>query len=167
MRRCRVFHHGTKSCGALRSGISLSAVPMLNGWWLAANAFILIVFGTNLRVIRRKSTKQPESITLRFMRDRVPCNSAFAQFLSIPKDAEDNKVSMTTKLTMPVLAIGAAKAFGANVAIIMRNAADNVTEVLIANSGHWLMDEQPSATIAAVRNFLDQKTNTQSIKPGK
>src|SRR6266403_3307191 len=46
-------------------------------------------------------------------------HSAFAQFLSIPKDAEDNKVSMTTKLTMPVLAIGAAKAFGANVAIVM------------------------------------------------
>ena len=89
-------------------------------------------------------------------------HSAFAQFLSIPKDAEDNKVSMTTKLTMPVLAIGAAKAFGANVAIVMRNAADNVTEVLIANSGHWLMDEQPTATIAAVRNFLDRKTTTQS-----
>ena len=94
-------------------------------------------------------------------------HSAFAQFLSIPKDAEDNKVSMTTKLTMPVLAIGAAKAFGANVAIVMRNAADNVTEVLIANSGHWLMDEQPTATIAAVRNFLDRKTTTQSLKLGK
>ena len=89
-------------------------------------------------------------------------HSAFAQFLSIPKDAEDNKVSMTTKLTMPVLAIGAAKAFGANVAIVMRNAADNVTEVLIANSGHWLMDEQPTATIAAVHDFLDRKTTTQS-----
>ena len=94
-------------------------------------------------------------------------HSAFAQFLSIPKDAEDNKVSMTTKLTMPVLAIGAAKAFGANVAIVMRNAADNVTEALIANSGHWLMDEQPTATIAAVRNFLDRKTTTQSLKLGK
>ena len=94
-------------------------------------------------------------------------HSAFAQFLSIPKDAEDNKVSMTTKLTMPVLAIGAAKAFGANVAIVMRNAADNVTEVLIANSGHWLMDEQPTATIAAVRNFLNRKTTTQSPKLGK
>ena len=89
-------------------------------------------------------------------------HSAFAQFLSIPKDAEDNKVSMTTKLTMPVLAIGAAKAFGANVAIVMRNAADNVTEVLIANSGHWLMEEQPAATIAAVHNFLDRNTTTQS-----
>ena len=94
-------------------------------------------------------------------------HSAFAQFLSIPKDVEDNKVSMTTKLTMPVLAIGAAKAFGANVAVVMRNAADNVTEVLIADSGHWLMDEQPTATIAAVRNFLDRKTTTQSLKLGK
>jgi pimeloyl-ACP methyl ester carboxylesterase len=89
-------------------------------------------------------------------------HSAFAQFLSIPKDAEDNKVSMTTKLTMPVLAIGGAKSFGANVAIVMRNAADNVTEVMIANSGHWLMEEQPTATIAAVHNFLDRKITTQS-----
>src|SRR5439155_7652588 len=87
-------------------------------------------------------------------------HSAFAQFLSIPKDAEDNKVSMTTKLTMPVLAIGGAKSFGANVAIVMRNAADNVTEVMIANSGHWLMKEQPTATIAAAHNFLDRKTTT-------
>src|SRR6267154_1854572 len=94
-------------------------------------------------------------------------HSAFAQFLSIPKDAEDNKVSMTTKLTMPVLAIGAAKAFGANVAIIMRNAADNVTEIMIANSGHWLMDEQPAATIAAVHDFLDRKTTTTKSSPGK
>ena len=93
-------------------------------------------------------------------------HSAFAQFLSIPKDAEDNKVSMTTRLTMPVLAIGAAKAFGANVAIVMRNAADNVTEVLIADSGHWLMDEQPTATIAAVRNFLDRKTTTNPQNSG-
>ena len=89
-------------------------------------------------------------------------HSAFAQFLSIPKDVEDNKVSMTTRLTMPVLALGAAKAFGANVAVVMRNAADNVTEVMIANSGHWLMEEQPTATIAAVHNFLDRKTTTQS-----
>jgi pimeloyl-ACP methyl ester carboxylesterase len=89
-------------------------------------------------------------------------HSAFAQFLSIPKDAEDNKVSMATKLTMPVLAIGGAKSFGSNEAVVMRNAADNVTELVIANSGHWLMEEQPAATIAAVRGFLDRKTTTQS-----
>ena len=68
---------------------------------------------------------------------------------------------------MPVLAIGGAKMFGANEAIVMRNAADNVSEVVIANSGHWLMEEQPTATIAAVHNFLGRKTTTTKSLPGK
>ncbi len=84
-------------------------------------------------------------------------HSAFAQFLSFPKDAEDNKVSMAPKLTMPVLAIGAEKSFASTQAVVMRNAATNVTEVVIPNSGHWLMEEQPTATIKAIRTFLDAK----------
>ncbi len=84
-------------------------------------------------------------------------HSAFAQFLSFPKDAEDNKVSMATKLTMPILAIGAEKSFASTQAVVMRNAATNVTEVVIPNSGHWLMEEQPTATITAIRTFLDAK----------
>jgi pimeloyl-ACP methyl ester carboxylesterase len=82
--------------------------------------------------------------------------SAFAQFLAIDqKDEADNLKAMQTKLTMPVLAIGAEKAFGANVAIQMRNTATNVQEVIVPNAGHWLMDEAPAATIAAVKNFLE------------
>ena len=84
-------------------------------------------------------------------------HSAFAQFLSIPQDARDNQISMATKLAMPVLAIGGADSFGAQEAVVMRNAAVNVTEVVIPKSGHWLMEEQPAATIAAVRAFLDPK----------
>jgi pimeloyl-ACP methyl ester carboxylesterase len=81
--------------------------------------------------------------------------SAFAQFLAIAqKDEADNLKAMETKLTMPVLAIGAEKAFGANVAIVMRNAAANVQEIVVPNAGHWLMEEAPAATIAAVKNFL-------------
>ena len=82
--------------------------------------------------------------------------SAFAQFLAIDqKDEADNVKAMQTKLTMPVLAIGAEKAFGDNVAIVMRNAATNVQEVVVPNAGHWLMDEAPAATIAAVKDFLE------------
>jgi pimeloyl-ACP methyl ester carboxylesterase len=81
--------------------------------------------------------------------------SAFAQFLAIDqKDDADNLKAMETKLTMPVLAVGAEKAFGTNVAIQMRNAATNVQEVIVPNAGHWLMDEAPAATIAAVKDFL-------------
>jgi pimeloyl-ACP methyl ester carboxylesterase len=83
-------------------------------------------------------------------------HSAFAQFLSIPRDAEDNQKSLATKLTMPVLAIGGEKSFGQNEAIVMRNAATNVKELVIPNAGHWLMEEQPKATVGAIVNFLAQ-----------
>jgi len=42
-------------------------------------------------------------------------------------------------------------------ATIMRVAADNVQEVVIAGSGHWLMEEQPAPTIAAIRGFLSSE----------
>jgi pimeloyl-ACP methyl ester carboxylesterase len=41
--------------------------------------------------------------------------------------------------------------------VVMRAAATDVTEQVVLNSGHWLMEEQPAATITAVRAFLDQK----------
>lgn len=83
-------------------------------------------------------------------------HSAFAQFLSIPKDAEDNlKAIANGKLTMPVLAIGGAKSFGANEAVVMRNAAMNVTELVIPDAGHWLMEEAPAATMTAIQSFVD------------
>jgi pimeloyl-ACP methyl ester carboxylesterase len=84
-------------------------------------------------------------------------HSAFAQFRAIRTDAVDNKDATTHKLTMPVLAIGGEKSFGENEAIVMRNAADHVTGLVVPGSGHWLMEEAPSATILAVRQFVDGK----------
>lgn len=82
--------------------------------------------------------------------------SAFAQFRSIPKDAEDNQKAVSAgKLGMPVLAVGGAKSFGANEAMVMRHAATNVTELVIPDAGHWLMEEAPAATIAAIQAFVD------------
>ncbi|HLG80428.1 MAG TPA: alpha/beta hydrolase [Bradyrhizobium sp.] len=82
--------------------------------------------------------------------------AAFAQFRSIRKDADDNKKVFATRLTIPVLAIGGEKSFGAMEAVVMRNAATDVTEVVVKDAGHWLMEEQPAATIKAVREFLDR-----------
>ena len=80
--------------------------------------------------------------------------AAFAQFRSIRQDAVDNEASMKTKLTMPVLAIGGEKSFGGNEAIVMRNAADDVTELVVPGAGHWLMEEAPGELIGAVRGFV-------------
>jgi pimeloyl-ACP methyl ester carboxylesterase len=39
----------------------------------------------------------------------------------------------------------------------LRFVATDVTSAVIANSGHWLMEEQPAATIAAIQAFLHRK----------
>ena len=82
--------------------------------------------------------------------------AAFAQFRSIRQDAVDNEASMKTKLTMPVLAVGGEQSFGNNEAIVMRNAADNVKELVIPGAGHWLMEEAPTQIIQEIRDFITQ-----------
>lgn len=83
-------------------------------------------------------------------------HAAFAQFRAIRQDAVDNEESVKTKLKMPVLAVGGEKSFGNNEAIVMRNAADNVTELVIPKAGHWLMEEAPVETTKAIRSFITQ-----------
>jgi pimeloyl-ACP methyl ester carboxylesterase len=83
-------------------------------------------------------------------------HAAFEQFKAFDQDARDNKILLAKgPLTMPVLAIGGEKSFGPTMAAVMRAAASDVTERVIADSGHWLMEEQPAATMMAIRTFLD------------
>ena len=58
---------------------------------------------------------------------------------------------------MPVLAIGGEKSLGPSMAVIRRFAATDVHEHVVPRSGHWLMEEQPEATIAGIRAFLDAR----------
>lgn len=83
--------------------------------------------------------------------------AGFAQFTAFSQDAKDNEVLERVKLTMPVLAIGGEKSFGSLQAVIMRNVATNVEEAVIADAGHWLMEERPAGTVALIRNFLDRR----------
>ena len=55
---------------------------------------------------------------------------------------------------MPVLAVGGEKSFGATEATAMRNVAINVQEAVVPGAGHWLMEENPTATVALIQNFL-------------
>jgi pimeloyl-ACP methyl ester carboxylesterase len=89
--------------------------------------------------------------------------AGFAQFTAFAQDAEDNKVFQQTKLTMPVLAIGGEKSFGATEATVMRNVATNVREAVVPEAGHWLMEENPDATVTLIQEFLRERT---SAMPG-
>lgn len=83
-------------------------------------------------------------------------HAGFLQFAAFDQDALDNRASLALgRLQMPVLAVGGDHSFGSTMAFVMRFAADDVHQAVIANAGHWLMEEQSQATVAAIRTFLD------------
>ena len=90
-------------------------------------------------------------------------HAGFAQFAAFDQDVIDNKAAVARgRLQMPVLAIGGDHSLGSTMAYIMRFAADNVREVVITQSGHWLMEEQPKATVSAIVDFLSAGNSINS-----
>ncbi|HWZ58980.1 MAG TPA: alpha/beta hydrolase [Gemmatimonadaceae bacterium] len=82
-------------------------------------------------------------------------HSALSQFHAFPQDAIDNKASLAHgKLSTPVLAIGGSASYGTVMATIASAAFTTVDGRVIANAGHWLMEEQPAAVIAVVVPFV-------------
>jgi pimeloyl-ACP methyl ester carboxylesterase len=82
-------------------------------------------------------------------------HSGFSQFAAFDQDAIDNREFLARgRLKMPVLALGGQTAFGPMRATVMRAGADDVTEGVVPDSGHWIMEENPRATTQLVRDFL-------------
>jgi pimeloyl-ACP methyl ester carboxylesterase len=82
---------------------------------------------------------------------------AFEQFAAFTQDATDNKaLALRGKLAMPILAVGGDKSFGMMQAEVMRVVATDVTPQVLANSGHWVMEEQPAAMTAMIKDFLEK-----------
>ncbi len=83
-------------------------------------------------------------------------HDSFEQFAAFNQDAIDNKALLAEhgKLAMPVLALGAEKSFGTGQAELLRFAASHVTPGIVPGSGHWIMEENPQATLKLVTEFL-------------
>jgi pimeloyl-ACP methyl ester carboxylesterase len=55
---------------------------------------------------------------------------------------------------MPILALGGDHSYKTLMADIMRLVGTDVTGGIIADSGHWVMEEQPRQTTAAIVDFI-------------
>ena len=55
---------------------------------------------------------------------------------------------------MPVLSIGGEKSLGTVLGEQMKLVASDVTVILLKNTGHWLMEENPKETTEALVKFL-------------
>jgi pimeloyl-ACP methyl ester carboxylesterase len=80
--------------------------------------------------------------------------ASWEYFVSWPEGAKDFAQMAQTKLTMPVLSIGGDKSLGEPLAEQMKLVATNVTVVIVKDSGHWILEEQPKQTTDALIKFL-------------
>ncbi|HSF00568.1 MAG TPA: alpha/beta hydrolase [Nitrososphaeraceae archaeon] len=79
-------------------------------------------------------------------------------------DAEQNKESAKTKITMPVLALGGDvyPALGGDIPgnfalSSLQSLATNVNGVIVPFSGHWIPEERPDFVIEQLSKFFGNK----------
>ena len=81
-------------------------------------------------------------------------HDAFEQFKAFPQDSIDNRAFARSKLTMPVLALGAEKSYALVMKTDLDQVATNVKGGVVPDSGHWVMEENPAAVTKLVKGFL-------------
>jgi pimeloyl-ACP methyl ester carboxylesterase len=80
--------------------------------------------------------------------------AGFAYFASFPRTAAAFLDLAKTRLAIPVLSVGGEKSLGVELGDQVRLVAENATVLVVKNAGHWLMEEQPKETMAALMTFL-------------
>ncbi len=80
--------------------------------------------------------------------------AAWAYFESFTPTATDFARLSKTALPMPVLSLGGAKGNGEALGRQVRRVATDVSVIVLPGTGHWLLEENPSATMDALVRFL-------------
>jgi len=81
-------------------------------------------------------------------------HAGWAYFVSFLQAAKDFAQLSQTKLTMPVLSIGGEKSLGEPLGQQAKLVATDATVIVLKNTGHWVLEENPNETTAALENFL-------------
>jgi pimeloyl-ACP methyl ester carboxylesterase len=88
-------------------------------------------------------------------------HAGFEHYRAFPQDAIQNQNYSRTKLTMPVLALGGEyiPTLGGKIAMPtviygMKILAQNVTGIIVPNSGHFIPEEQPFFVVKKLNNFF-------------
>ena len=81
-------------------------------------------------------------------------HASFAIYRALDTTIAQNQQRKERRLTLPVLGIGGAHSLGEQVAGTMKLAADDVQSVVIPGCAHWVAEETPGETLAALTGFL-------------
>ena len=81
-------------------------------------------------------------------------HAGWEYFVSFQQAAKDFAQLSQTRLPMPVLTVGGERANGAALGEQARRVALDATVIVLKNTGHWVLEEQPKETTEALQKFL-------------
>jgi len=81
-------------------------------------------------------------------------HASFAIYRALDATIAQNQQRKQRRLTLPVLAIGGQYSLGGQVADTMKLGADNVQALAVPGCAHWVPEEAPDQTLAALTAFL-------------
>jgi pimeloyl-ACP methyl ester carboxylesterase len=162
------------------TGIFPPPIPAL--WWIffqqtpdVPEALVQGKEMTYLSWFYQNLAYNPAAITQEAINEYVSHYSApgamragFEYYRAIPQDAMQNENYSKTNLTMPVLTLGAGyiPAFGGNpntaAEDVMKMLAQNVTGIIVPNSGHYIAEEQPDVVVKLLNNFFSGNSTTSN-----
>ena len=92
-------------------------------------------------------------------------HASFGIYRALDATIAQNQQRKTRRLTLPVLAIGGAHSLGEQVADTMKLAADDVQTLVIPGCAHWVAEETPEETLAALTAFLAPYRDGHGAQP--
>lgn len=102
-------------------------------------------------------TKEETDEFVRAYATKGSTTGSFHWFGEFPQDVKDNQEFMKTKLKMPLLAMGGEYFSAPFLAAHSRLVAENVSEVKISGSGHWVVQEQTAQVLKGLMDFFVTK----------
>jgi pimeloyl-ACP methyl ester carboxylesterase len=81
--------------------------------------------------------------------------AGFEYFRNFERDALDFARMGSTRLSMPMLALSGEKAGGTFLIEQAKQVASDLRGEVVKGSGHWLMEEAPTAVIPAITDFVN------------
>ena len=92
-------------------------------------------------------------------------HASFGIYRALDATIAQNQQRKTRRLTLPILAIGGAHSLGEQVADTMKLAADDVQTLVLPGCAHWVAEETPEQTLAALTAFLAPYRDGHGAQP--
>ncbi|MEU9886903.1 alpha/beta hydrolase [Sphaerisporangium sp. NPDC051011] len=87
-------------------------------------------------------------------------SSGYEYYRAFEADGVNNTANASRRLTQPVLALGGANSFGPGVADSFRLVANDVRQVIVPDSGHYIPEENPTFLSDCAKLFFGPPTTT-------